>query len=301
MNFKETADKKIQLIAHQLSQAHFQISPLITKQFNYELDVQRDNDKVKVLVYFGKKGNKTVIQGNIESDLYKKIKELVLEEFEFDFPVQTIDEPVEYIGSDESGKGDIFGPLVTAAVFVNASSKNKLDKFGIRDSKDLSDNLISELASKIKTITGNVFSIVLISPAKYNELYDKFKNLNKILNWSHSKAIETILEKSNCNTVITDKFSNKDLTVTEKATYSRINFIQTPKAEKYTAVAAASILARDSFNKWFNNQKKLGYNLPKGASEKVDETVYDIFNREGIETLRTLTKMHFKTIKKIIH
>ncbi|OGU54945.1 MAG: ribonuclease HIII [Ignavibacteria bacterium RBG_13_36_8] len=215
--------------------------------------------------------------------------------------MQTIDEPVEYIGSDESGKGDIFGPLVTAAVFVNASSKNKLDKFGIRDSKDLSDNLISELASKIKTITGNVFSIVLISPAKYNELYDKFKNLNKILNWSHSKAIETILEKSNCNTVITDKFSNKDLTVTEKATYSRINFIQTPKAEKYTAVAAASILARDSFNKWFNNQKKLGYNLPKGASEKVDETVYDIFNREGIETLRTLTKMHFKTIKKIIH
>ena len=41
------------------------------------------------------------------------------------------------IGSDESGKGDDFGPLVSAAVYVESRTAKLLELEGVRDSKNL--------------------------------------------------------------------------------------------------------------------------------------------------------------------
>ena len=94
---------------------------------------------------------------------------------------------VERIGIDESGKGDYFGPLVIAAVFVDAMTQNELALMAVRDSKKISDGRILELAPDIKTICPH--SVIVIGPQKYNELYLKIKNLNRLLAWGHAKAL----------------------------------------------------------------------------------------------------------------
>src|ERR1051326_3847239 len=56
------------------------------------------------------------------------------------------------IGCDESGKGDYFGPLVMAAVYVDGQSETRLQSLGARDSKTLTDARMLTMAEEIKKI-----------------------------------------------------------------------------------------------------------------------------------------------------
>ena len=109
-----------------------------------------------------------------------------------------------HIGTDESGKGDYFGPLVVAGVFVPDNQKDALLELGVKDSKRVTDNRAQKLSDQIRA--GYTHTLVVIGPEKYNELYTKFKNLNKLLAWAHSRAIENILEEVPCFLAITDQF-----------------------------------------------------------------------------------------------
>lgn len=296
----QKAKQEIQRIAGIiLKEKTYHISKIQKKAYNYEFVVSIDNQKLKVQVYFGKKGIKTVLQGNKDSNLYRKINMLISDEPELTFKRNEIKEPEEYIGTDESGKGDFFGPLVVAAAFVNKSTLQKLKQIGVKDSKQLFDSQISVLAKEIKSILKDSYNIVYIPPLKYNELYNKFRNLNKLLSWAHSKAIENLLKKNKCSIVITDKFSNKDLAITNNSENSHIEFLQFTKGERFTAVAAASILARDRMVRWFREQEKNGLKLPKGASSEVEVVAKKIVHSSGRAFLDNIAKLHFKTIKKI--
>lgn len=299
MNLEEQAKKQIEVLSKHCKSVGLNLSPAIKKDYNYEFTVQDGKEKIKIQVYFGKKGVKTILQGNSNSDLYKTVNNLVVDEPRLDLKQNAIDEPDEYIGSDECGKGDIFGPLVVSAVYVNKETSATLKKIGVRDSKEISDFQIGNLAKKIKSIIDNNYEVVKINPEKYNKLYDEFQNLNKLLNWAHSKAIETLLEKTKCKTVITDKFSNADLSISKNAAYSSVEFIQLPKAESYTGVAAASILARDALNNWFNTHKKNNIELPKGSSEKAESVLKKILKNFDKDEMSRLAKLHFKTFKKL--
>ena len=116
-----------------------------------------------------------------------------------------------YIGTDESGKGDYLGPLVIAGVFLDEASAEKLTAMGIRDSKKISDIRIAEFARTIvKNIKKEHFSIVVIGPEKYNELYDKIGNLNTLLAWGHARVIENILAHTKCKTAVADQFGDEN-------------------------------------------------------------------------------------------
>ncbi len=270
-------------------------------QYNFQVDIKGLDGNIKLLVYFGKKGNKVLLQGNKELQLYQKVYTLIFGERLFSNDKATLTEPEIYIGTDESGKGDYFGPLVIAAVFTDSSISNKLKEIGVRDSKELTDQSISIIAAQIKKIQGCVYDVILISPEKYNLLYDKMGNLNELLGWAHAKAIENILNVKFVPEAISDKFGNEKYIHNSLQEKGRdIKLHQVTKAERYTAVAAASILARDSFNKWFFGiKKKMNLLLPKGASQKVEEKAKFIKNEYGSEVLSKLVKLHFKTTKKI--
>ncbi|MBU1431350.1 ribonuclease HIII, partial [Myxococcota bacterium] len=45
--------------------------------------------------------------------------------------------PAAWIGTDEAGKGDYFGPLVVAGVFVQRAEIDALRALGVDDSKRL--------------------------------------------------------------------------------------------------------------------------------------------------------------------
>ena len=213
-----------------------------------------------------------------------------------------------WIGTDEAGKGDYFGPLVSAAVYVDQISLSQLETVGIRDSKLLSDNRVKELASQIRRICAGHYSEVVIRPEAYNRLQEQFrregKTLNTLLAWGHTRALENLLESGlPCENVIVDQFTDvqyiqKALLPTGRA--RKLNLVAVPRAEANIAVAAASILARDCFLRWIANaSRECGQVLPKGAAEQVVEVARALVARRETNALRTLAKLHFKTTAKL--
>ncbi len=214
--------------------------------------------------------------------------------------------PFPHIGTDESGKGDYFGPLVVAGVLLDESAAARLGTTGVRDSKLLTDRRCQELAAEIRIICNGKFVEVEILPERYNELYDQFKkekkNLNHLLAWGHARTIESLLEKNPCSYAVADQFGNERFILSklmEKG--KKLQLIQTPKAERYTAVAAASILARDRFlSRMEKLSQEYGIPLPKGASDMVIQPALDFIKEKGIGELKKIAKLHHRTTQKIL-
>lgn len=207
---------------------------------------------------------------------------------------------IERIGIDESGKGDYFGPLVITAVFVDATTQGELRLMQVRDSKKISDGRILEMAPDIKTICPH--SVIAIGPQRYNELYEKIRNLNRLLAWGHAKALETLLERVTCERAISDQFGDERLILNVLQEKGRkIVLEQRTKAESDLAVAAASILARAEFLLRLKRlSSEVGTTLPKGASPAVDLAAKMIIKKHGQERLGSVAKLHFKTTKAVI-
>jgi ribonuclease HIII len=204
------------------------------------------------------------------------------------------------IGTDEAGKGDYFGPLVVAAFWIEEDRIDKIKELGVRDSKLVSDSRVLALATELEKIGRS--SVVSMGPARYNELFAKMKNLNRILAWGHARAIENILEKAEAGEVISDKFGDENYiknALLEKG--RRVNLVQKVKAEQEPVVAAASILARAEFLKRLQKlSEQTGIELPKGASDKVDEVARKIVQIKGEESLSQVAKLHFKNTQRVL-
>ncbi len=202
-----------------------------------------------------------------------------------------------HIGVDESGKGDYFGPLVIAACYVGPEHLAELD--GVKDSKKLTDPVALRLAIKIKQTCPH--TIIAIGPAKYNELYEKFRNLNKLLAWGHARAIENLLEQAPCDLVISDQFA--DPAGLKRQLFEKgqaVELRSMVRAESDIAVAAASILARAEFlNRLRRLGEDIGIALPKGASAQVVETGKRVYREKAMDGLRTVAKLHFKTTDQV--
>lgn len=203
------------------------------------------------------------------------------------------------IGTDESGKGDYFGPLIIAGVYADAEMKEKLKEIGVADSKTLSDVKIRKLADEI---TGTCkYSVVIIGNKRYNELYDKIGNLNKLLAWGHARVIENLLEDVDCSNVLSDQFGSPELIKNALLERGRkINLEQRPRAEENVVVAAASILARNEYVKAMNKlAEEYGMELPKGSSSAVLEAARKFVLLHGKEKLINAAKLHFVITKKL--
>ena len=212
------------------------------------------------------------------------------------------------IGVDESGKGDFFGPLVVAGVYINDSIARALDKMGVKDSKAItSDKKISKLAEGIRNISGCVHSVVPIGNASYNRLHQQMRNVNKILAWGHARVIENLLgQRDRMNPAplraISDQFSRSKSTIQSALMEEgrQLELVQMHKAESDLAVAAASILARDVFVQRIKElSNEFDLELPKGASAKVDQVGVEFLSKHGINKLGQAAKLHFRTTQKI--
>ncbi len=209
---------------------------------------------------------------------------------------------MERIGVDESGKGDYFGYLVIAGAYADEKTEGKLKAIGVRDSKNVLDSTCMKLSAKIRKLCPH--DIVKISPEKYNKLYGKFDNLNKLLAWGHAKVIDNMTKKVKCTDVISDKFSEsndieammKEMSKKNPA-LEKVNLERRHRAESDMAVAAASILARAEYLRTLRMlSRTIGYSLPKGSTH-VKQAIDDIVKMHGEDVLEFVAKTHFK-IKK---
>lgn len=274
---------------------------------------EKENKAVKTAVYYNKMGNSTkVVFGADISDralnsVAQALKALsdrpAAPAYKAAREIKDIPELERHIGTDESGKGDYFGPLVTAGVFVDKRLEALLAELGANDSKLNSDDKNRRLASDIKAALGREkYEIIKISPQKYNELYQKTGNLNSLLAWGHARVIENLLSRNECGYIIADQFGGESVlrrALMEKG--RKAELIQTPKGERDTAVAAASILAREEYLRAMELlSEQTGLELIKGASAQVEKRAREIVGRNGPEWLGKVAKLHFKTTERVL-
>jgi ribonuclease HIII len=260
--------------------------------------------KTTVAVY--EKGPKIVVQGKGVQEFVQFILEPeILGEARLGY--EEVHHPEwfsPHLGIDESGKGDFFGPLVIAGAFADAEMARHWRAAGIQDSKSIgSDARIRDLAKVIRGTPGAAVNVVSISPERYNQLYKKFGNLNRLLAWGHARVIENLLEiRPDCPRALSDQFANPSLIRSALMERGRgILLEQRTKAESDPAVAAASILAREAFVDWMDKQSKImGFSIPRGASKAVKEAGARIVQSQGREGLEFLSKAHFKTSAEIL-
>lgn len=203
------------------------------------------------------------------------------------------------IGVDESGKGDFFGPLVIAGVLTPEGIVPSLLELGVRDSKTMTDGRVAVLAERIAQLC--LFDVVVINPEKYNQLYRKIRNLNKLLGWGHARVIENILLKAPAATAISDKFGHDRFILDNLQKMGKtIDIIQTVRGEQHPAVAAASVMARAEFIRRMESLSgQYDLILPKGASSLVDDAGRKLVKTHGLDVLEKVAKVHFKNFAKI--
>lgn len=263
--------------------------------------------KVAVAAY---ESGKLVVQGAEAQDFVEFILEPeVLREKAFaQAPERTEPSAASFsphAGLDESGKGDFFGPLVIACVFVaDETIARGLAEIGVKDSKMIkNDRMIVRIAAEIRRRVNGKFSIVAIGPEAYNNFYEKIQSLNRLLAWGHARALENLLQKApECKAALADKFGDESLIRNALLKAGRsIRLDQRTKAESDIAVGAASILARAEFVRRMTELGEAhGVTLPKGAGEQVDQVAARLACAGGAALLRQVAKMHFRNSFKAL-
>ncbi len=213
------------------------------------------------------------------------------------------------LGIDESGKGDFFGPLCIAGVYVNARVITAWKDQGIRDSKNISsDAQIARLAEIIRNTPSCVHNVVAVGNEAYNRMHASNGSVNRVLAWGHARVIENLLAHKQKLVpppvrAISDQFASDKGTV-ERALMAlgrELELVQRHRAEADLAVAAASILARDEF---VRRLKKLELDfdlpLPKGASKAVEDAGRAFVAKHGADALPKVAKMHFRTSFRVL-
>jgi len=262
-----------------------------------------EKDKLQVVFY---ESGKLVLQGKGTQEFIEFVLEPeILKEAKLGYEAVLNPELlIARLGVDESGKGDVFGPLCAAGVYVNGTMIEKWKDAGVRDSKNISsDKKIKDLAELIKETPGCVTAVVPIGNEAYNRLYLKMKSVNSMLAWGHARVIENLMgQKYRMNPApvraISDQFaSSKDVVAKAMMSMGReIELVQKHRAEEDLAVAAASILARHEFvTRMGAMEKQWGMEFPRGASAAVDAAAKEFIAKHGVENLPKVAKMHFRT------
>ena len=207
-----------------------------------------------------------------------------------------------HAGSDESGKGDYFGPLVVCCAFTDEKLSADMQKLGVRDCKQMTDKAVLAAGAALRKLLGPTgYAVVKLGPAAYNRLYAKMKNINRMLAWAHGTAIEELLEKRpDCSRVVVDQFAPTELTIRRalKERGKKATVEQRHKAESDIAVAAASVIARELF---IRSIKEMGEDVPMGSSDpRVRALAEEMVKKNGPVWLMNHCKAHFQTTDKVL-
>ena len=187
------------------------------------------------------------------------------------------------VGSDEAGKGEALGPIVVAATALSPKQAAYLQSIGVADSKIVPKKKIGELASEIKRVSLG-YSILMISPKRFNDMFRKGgENLNDILERGQSQVLKRVVSKirEKPYRIIVDKFDSSKSGVRMKKISELLGFKveAIERGEVFPAVAAASILARNSYLRWIHR------NVSKELFKEIIRKNYDAVGKEEVPYL----------------
>ncbi len=205
-----------------------------------------------------------------------------------------------HAGLDESGKGDLFGPLVSACVVASepGTARHWMDA-GVKDSKAISsDSMILRLDKQIRATQGVAVRTVMPGMAKYNELYRKFgSNLNRLLAWYHARSLEAALAAQPVPWGLLDQFTKQPLVQRALREVPKgFELRMRTKAESDPVVAAASIVARAEFVRQMQAlSEKAGEELHRGSGADAKAQAKRLIEKFGPDAFGDFAKLHFRT------
>ncbi len=205
----------------------------------------------------------------IQGKRAKEVKDLILSSLD---PSKNVS-----VGCDESGKGDVFGPLVLCCAVIKPEYYKKVLSLNMKDCKRLCDEAVLKKAEVFSSF--GEFKCRLVEPKELNELYERKKNLNRILDELYVGLLEEFLKRYPEGKFSVDAYSSRS------PFDSRVSFIH--KGEEELAVATASVLARAEFLKWLKDR-----GLPKGSSKEAIALARKIY-RENKERAKESLKLFF--------
>ncbi|RAP30818.1 ribonuclease HIII [Candidatus Marinamargulisbacteria bacterium SCGC AG-343-D04] len=311
------ASDKIDLyrkVKHKLQADYFVVNPYRLINYGLQFLVFLDNHSELLRIFESKKGIRIdfsqvkneaflhKIQSCLEDDLDQvQVTKPLFDPDEKDVESlnSSFQDPDDLIGIDESGKGDYFGPLVVAAVRVHPEILPQFEGLGIADSKTLTDSSITKVAPKIMEIAPH--AVLVMNNQSYNEIYDKFQNLNHILSWGHMKVLEDTLKQGHCEHALSDQFASASVLKNSlRAKKIDVKLMQRPRAESNFSVACASILARYHFITQIDKvSAHYKMKLPKGSGKNVVQAAQTFIETHGKKELHLVAKLHFKITKML--
>ncbi len=206
-----------------------------------------------------------------------------------------------HAGMDESGKGDLFGPVICATVIADGDMVRQWMAKGIKDSKKIGDSQIIRLEKMILKTKGAVVEKAWCGVRKYNELMSRPNaNLNKLIAWLHSKALQAALNKRSVPWGMLDQFSKQPL-VQKQVKRKGFNLKMEVRAESDPVVAAASVIARAEFLRQLKKiSTEIGEELLKGAGAATKSQGKRLVQQLGPNRLGDFAKLHFRTSYEIL-
>lgn len=297
-------------ILGKLAQCGIQVYEQVPLPYGLQLRLIFEDEKAVLNIYHSaKKGISLVIGGKTGTRIRSMLQEIVSGHVrqQAEQAPESKHSWDDWIGSDESGKGDYFGPLVVCSFRADRGVEKELRAMGVMDSKLLQDWQIKELAQRIyKEFPGCMNGIVLV-PKTYNRIIEDMKrqgrNLNDLLAWQHFKALEEMLSVDNApDGVLVDQFtSRKTLSQLFQARRIDINLVERPRSESDAAVAAASILARFQYiSAMAEMSRKYQIGFAPGAGAKVDKVGREFVQKYGKDRLNEVAKLHFKNTSRVL-
>jgi ribonuclease HIII len=209
-----------------------------------------------------------------------------------------------HAGLDESGKGDLFGPVVAATVIADRSAIEGWIKAGVKDSKKVAESQIIKLDKLIRETHGVAVQTCLCGMPKYNLIMSRPRaNLNRLLAWQHATALSQALLRKKAPRGLLDQFTKQPLVQRELAKMGVKDFDlqMRTKAEEDPVVAAASVVARAEYVRQMHAlSKKFGGPLQKGAGPLVKVQAAQIIERFGARSLGDFAKLHFRTAYEVV-
>jgi ribonuclease HIII len=256
--------------------------------------------KINLVMY---SSGKLVVQGKMTQDFVQDVLEPEIT-LSAELGYDEVHHPEwfePHAGMDESGKGDLFGPVVCATVIADGDMVRKWMDAGIKDSKKITDKQIVFLERLILKTKGVVVEKSFCSMSKYNELMARPRaNLNKLIAWLHAKALEAALDKRQVPWGMLDQFSKQPL-VQKQLKRKDFDLRMETKAESDPVVAAASIIARAEFLRQMGKLSTgFGEELLKGAGAATKAQGEKLVEKLGPNRLGEFAKMHFKTSYEIL-
>lgn len=203
---------------------------------------------------------------------------------------------VTTVGTDESGKGDYFGPLVVAGVRLTPELAEALAGGEVRDCKLLGDASVLRIGAALRLRVP--FAIRRLDPPDYNTAHARLKNLNPLLAGLHAEVIGELAEPG--VRVVVDQFADPRLVAGALGELD-VDLVQKTRAESSElSVAAASILARAEFLAALKDlSAEWGVELAKGAGAPTDTAGRRFIAAHGAARLGEVAKLHFRNTLKI--